>query len=62
MKDYLTPAQAAKLLNKNKVTVIRWIHKGVFEDVRKVGEEFRIPLHSFNKFVESTKFKPENNG
>ena len=62
MKDYLLPSQAARLLDKSKVTVIRWIHKGSFENVRKVGDEFRIPLVSFNKFLENTKFKPKNNG
>lgn len=62
MKDYLLPSQAAKLLNKSKVTVIRWIHKGDFENVRKVGDEFRIPLVSFNKFLENTKFEPKHNG
>lgn len=62
MKDYLLPSQAAKLLDKSKVTIIRWIHKGDFENVRKVGDEFRIPLVSFNKFLENTKFKPKNNG
>ena len=58
MKDFLIPSQVAKHLKKSKVTIIRWIHKGTFEDVRKVGGEFRIPLVSFNKYVESTKFKP----
>jgi excisionase family DNA binding protein len=62
MKDYLLPSQAAKLLDKSKVTVIRWIHCGKFENIRKVGDEFRIPLVSFNKFIESTKFKPKYNG
>ena len=62
MKDYLLPSQAAKLLDKSKVTVIRWIHKGRFENIRKVGDEFRIPLVSFNKFVEATKFEPNPNG
>lgn len=59
MKDYLLTSQVAKLLNKSKVTVIRWIHQGKFENISKVGEEFRIPLQSFNKFVESTKFNPK---
>jgi len=38
------------------------MYKGSFENVKKVGDEFRIPLVSFNKFLENTKFKPQNNG
>jgi len=62
MKDYLLPSQVARLLDKSKVTIIRWIHQGKFDNVKKVGDEFRVPIVSFNQVVESTKFNPKQSG
>jgi len=62
MKDYLRPSEVAKILNRHKVTIIRWIRKGKFEDVQRINKEFRIPIASFKKFQESTKFIPKKDG
>ena len=54
MKKYLNAAQIAKLENVSHSAVTRWAHAGKFENVRKVGREFRIPIESYRKWREST--------
>jgi len=49
---YLTAAETAKRVQVEKSTVLRWIKKGTFKNVRKVGNKYQIPLSEVNKWWE----------
>ena len=55
MKDYLNAGEIARLEGIGKATVTRYIKEGVFENVRKVACEWRVPIPSYEKWRESTK-------
>lgn len=59
MKKYLTATQIAKLEDVTPTTASRWVREGKFEDARKVGRTYRIPIESYNKWRESTKIMNE---
>jgi excisionase family DNA binding protein len=50
MKVYLSVAEIADVTKKEKTTVLRWIKAGRFGNIRKVGNEFRVPHESFKKW------------
>ncbi len=59
MKDYLNAEEIAHLEGIGKATVSRYIQEGLFEHVRKVAREWRIPLASYEKWRESTRLDPQ---
>ena len=52
MKVYLSVAEIADVTKKEKTTVLRWIKAGSFGNIRKVGNEYRVPHESFKKWWE----------
>ncbi|MHA2092868.1 MAG: helix-turn-helix domain-containing protein [Candidatus Kariarchaeaceae archaeon] len=52
MKVYLSVAEIADVTKKEKTTVLRWIKAGRFGNIRKVGNEYRVPHESFKKWWE----------
>jgi excisionase family DNA binding protein len=50
MKSYLGVADIARLLEKERSTIVRWIKAGEFGKVRKVGNEYRVPYQAFKKW------------
>ena len=61
MKKYFNAQQIAKLEDITSTTVVRWIREGKFEDARKVGREYRVPLESYHTWRESTKLNVRPN-
>ena len=61
MKHYLTPKELAKLESINHMTVLRWIHEGVFPNARNIGKLYRVPLEDYLRWRESTKLKRQTN-
>lgn len=59
MKSFLTATQIAKLEELTPTTVARWVREGRFEDVRKVGRVYRIPMESYRRWRETTKLTTE---
>jgi excisionase family DNA binding protein len=49
---YLTAADIARRAQVEKSTVLRWIKNGKFENVRKVGNKYQVPLSEFMKWWE----------
>ena len=49
MKAYLSITEIAKLTNKERSTVMRWVKSGEFIGVRKVGSEYQVPIDSFKR-------------
>ena len=52
MKIFLSVAEIANVTKKEKTTVLRWIKAGRFGNIRKVGNEYRVPHESFKKWWE----------
>ena len=52
MKVYLSVAEIADVTKKEKTTVLRWIKAGMFGNIRKIGNEYRVPHDSFKKWWE----------
>ena len=50
MKIFLSVAEIADVSKKEKTTVLRWIKAGSFGNIRKVGNEYRVPHESFKKW------------
>ena len=61
MKVYLSIAEIADVTKKEKTTVLRWIKAGRFGDIRKVGNEYRVPHESFKKWWAKRLQKSEPN-
>ncbi len=58
MKKFLTAADIARLEKVSNMTATRWIRKGIFQNARKVGKTYRIPISDYNVWRESTKLTP----
>jgi excisionase family DNA binding protein len=57
MKDFLTITEIAKLEKVTRPTVWRWIKSGEFSGVRKVANQFRVPLREYQKWRDKTVVK-----
>lgn len=55
MKTFLTTPEIAKMEGVSKVSVNKWIKKGLFPNTRRVGKEYRVPIKDYYKWRESTK-------
>lgn len=53
MRIFLSVAEIADVTKKEKTTVLRWIKAGRFGNIRKIGNEYRVPHDSFKKWWES---------
>lgn len=50
MKPYLSVTEIARVTQKERSTIVRWIKAGKFNNVRKVGNGYQIPHESFKKW------------
>jgi len=55
VKSFLTAYEVAQALKVSRVTVIRWIHKGLFVGAKKPedSQAWQIPITSFGEFVKT---------
>ena len=50
MKRYLSISDVARITDKERSTVFRWVKAGKFGPVRKVGNEYQIPHERFDQW------------
>lgn len=50
MKKYLGVKEIAQITNKERSTVFRWIRSGKLGEVRRVGNEYQVPMESFERW------------
>jgi excisionase family DNA binding protein len=55
MKDYLTINEIAQIEKINRMTVSRWVHRGVFPNARRIGRVYRIPFVDYVKWRDATR-------
>jgi excisionase family DNA binding protein len=50
MKAYLSVSEIAKVTQKERSTIVRWIKAEKFGKVRRLGNEYQVPHESFKKW------------
>lgn len=50
MKKYLNISEIARITNKERSTVFRWVKAGKLGQVHKVGNEYQVPLTGFERW------------
>lgn len=50
MKTYLSVTEIAKVTEKERSTIVRWVKAGKFGNVRKLGNEYQIPHKCFKQW------------
>ena len=50
MRAFLSITEIAKITNKERSTVVRWVKAGHFVGVRQVGNEYQIPIENFKRW------------
>lgn len=50
MKSFLSVSEIAKITQKERSTIVRWITAGKFGNVRKVGNEYQVTHEKFRKW------------
>lgn len=53
----MNAGEIARLERISKATVTRYIRAGFFGNVRKVAEEWRVPIVAYEKWRESTRLE-----
>ena len=61
MKSYLSVTEIAKVTQKERSTIVRWIQAGKFDGVRMVGNEYQVPHGSFEKWWSENMKTTDNN-
>jgi excisionase family DNA binding protein len=52
MKRHLGVSEVARIIGKERSTVVRWIQSGKFGRINKVGNEYQIPHEKFHRWWE----------
>ena len=60
MKAFLSITEIAKITNKERSTVVRWVKSGEFSEVRKVGNEYQVPIENFKKWWDRNRKADKN--
>lgn len=50
MKAFLSITEIAKITNKERSTVVRWVKSGEFGEARKLGNEYQVPIERFKQW------------
>jgi excisionase family DNA binding protein len=53
----LTPEEVGKLLGKSRLTIVRWLAKGIIKGI-KVGNSWRVKPEDLDAFIEAQQSKP----
>jgi excisionase family DNA binding protein len=58
MRTFLTATEFARIVQRDKKTVIRWIHKGRIAGAKRVGHVYQIPIEQVEVYQNSTEYPP----
>jgi excisionase family DNA binding protein len=56
MKDFLSASAFARIVQKDKKTVIRWIAQGRIPRAKRVGHAYRIPAGEVEVYQQATQY------
>lgn len=56
MRSFLTATEFARIIQKDKKTVIRWVKKNLIPGAKRVGHLYQIPIHEVEVFQNSPQY------
>jgi hypothetical protein len=59
MRNFLTATEFARIVQKDKKTVIRWVQKQYIPGAKRVGHLYQIPIHEVEVFQSSPQYPPQ---
>lgn len=62
MKKFLSVSDIAQITKKERSTIFRWIKSGKLGEVRKLGNEYQVPLENFERWWASNVQFPSTQG
>ncbi len=59
MRSYLTATEFSRIVQKDKKTIIRWVHLGYIPGAKRVGHAYQIPLQEVEVYQNVTEYPPK---
>jgi hypothetical protein len=59
MRSFLTATEFARIVKKDKKTVIRWVQKSLIPGAKRVGHLYQIPVNEVEVFQNSPQYPPK---
>ena len=59
MKEFLSASAFARIVGKDKKTVIRWIEQGRIPRAKRVGHAYRIPASEVEVYQQAAQYPPQ---
>lgn len=56
MRTFLTATEFARIVQRDKKTVIRWVQKGRITGAKRVGHLYQIPIQEVEVFQTATEY------
>ncbi|NOG49601.1 MAG: helix-turn-helix domain-containing protein [Chloroflexi bacterium] len=56
MRSFLTATEFARIIQKDKKTVIRWVQKNLIPGAKRVGHLYQIPIREVEVFQNSPQY------
>lgn len=58
MKAFLSASAFARIVQKDKKTIIRWVQRGFIPGAKRVGHAYCIPAHEVEVYQNSPQYPP----
>jgi hypothetical protein len=59
MRTFLTATEFARIVQRDKKTVIRWLQKGLISGTKRVGHIYQIPIEEVEVFQKAAEYPPQ---
>lgn len=56
MRTFLTASEFARIVQRDKKTVIRWVKKGAIAGAKRVGHIYQIPIEEVEVFQKADEY------
>jgi excisionase family DNA binding protein len=56
MRTFLTATEFARIVQRDKKTVIRWVQQGRISGAKRVGHRYQIPIREVEVFQTATHY------
>lgn len=59
MRHFLSATEFARIIQRDKKTVIRWVQRGLIPGVKRVGHIYQIPIQEVEVFQNARHYPPQ---
>lgn len=56
MRTFFSASEFARIVKRDKKTVIRWVQKGLIPGAKRVGHIYQIPLTEVEEYQRSSEY------